>query len=301
MERHPAGQLEVGGGRLARRPVESVADDVEGDRQVVHQAERADGVPCPLGAHEPADEQQPHRLAGPPSPVDRRRELVDAGLAHHLEPPHRHGGQEVLDVRGDPEHAARLLVRAAEQRVAPDAQAVQAPQAHIPGGRVLPGVEACRGLEAAPDRPHDERDAQPGGRGRVAHRDRDRLVREVEPLSPGLGLPDPPPGPEVEGQVAGLQHAVEPFRPAEAGRLGPLDDPAAGELGRDGAAPALVVRQQGDVVPAGQAAGPLVGDPRLPDVVAVTRRRDQQQLEHELTVSVVRCRGPGEAPAWLHL
>jgi hypothetical protein len=121
VERHPAGQLEIGGERLACRPVESVADHVQRDRQVVHQAERADGVPCALGAHEPADEQQPHRLAGPPGPVDRRRELVDPGLAHHLESLHRHGGQEVLHVGGDPEHAARLLVSAAEQRITPDA------------------------------------------------------------------------------------------------------------------------------------------------------------------------------------
>ena len=163
-------------------------------------------------------------LTLPPGPVHRFRQRHQAGVAHDLEPAKICSGRVIANIRGDPEHAARLPVRAAQQRIVPQAQSIETPKAHVPGIGPLFASERGRGTQAPADRPEHERDTQPGYRRRVADRNRNGLMREVKTLAAGESGTDPAPGPGVENHISGLEHAVQAFGPAYTRRFSPFDD-----------------------------------------------------------------------------
>ncbi len=183
---------------------------------------------------------------------------ASAGLAHHLEPRSRQTGQELPRRRGDAEHAARPARRSGAAAGSPRRRSrSSAAAARTRGGAALVGREARRRRQAAADRADQVRDAETGQRAGVAHGHRHRLVGDVEPLAARERLPDPAPGPDVERDVARLQHAVEPLRPAERRRArlhSTTRTPRS--CSEAGVPPALVVGQQRHLVPRRRGAAP---------------------------------------------
>ena len=56
-------------------------------------------------------------------------------------------------------------------------------------------------------------------------------MRQIEPLAGANRVTRPLTSLQIEGNVAGLQHTVEPLGPSEDRRFQPFDDPHSRQLG----------------------------------------------------------------------
>ena len=205
-------------------------------------------------------------------------------LVEDLEPLKGDACEPFPHVRGGPKNARRLGEASPEQRVVLQAPPVECPQPREPWGRVRLDREAGWGWETASQRAQHIRKSTIEQRRGVAHRQRYWLVSNIKRLPSALRISEPPACPEIEGDVPGLQHAVQSLVPAEQRGLRPFHHAQTAQLTRGTWRTSFVIGQQSHIVTLGQTTHPLEGRPRLSDVGPVDGRCHEQQFHHRRNV-----------------